>query len=66
MRTIYHHGLVYSGELPLCQAFAVEDGRFARVGMDEELLALAAEGDAWWTWAAASSAPDSTTRTCIC
>ena len=46
MRTIYHHGLIYTGELPLCQAFAVEDGHFARVGMDEELLALAAEGDA--------------------
>ena len=46
MRTIYHHGRVYPGELPLCQAFAVEDGRFVRVGSDEELLAFAREGDA--------------------
>ena len=46
MRTIYHHGLVYTGELPLCRAFAVEDGRFVRVGTDEELLAMAGEGDA--------------------
>ena len=46
MRTIYHHGLVYTGALPLCQAFSVEDGCFVRVGSDEELLALAAEGDA--------------------
>ncbi|MBR1457222.1 MAG: amidohydrolase [Oscillospiraceae bacterium] len=46
MRSIYYNGRVYTGELPLRQAFAVEDGRFLRVGGDEELLALAREGDA--------------------
>ena len=45
MRRIFHNGLVYTGELPLRRAFAVEDGRFGAVGSDEELLALAAEGD---------------------
>lgn len=46
MRTIFHHGRVYTGELPLCEAFAVEEGRFGLVGSDDELLALASEGDA--------------------
>ena len=26
MRTIYRNGAVYTGELPLCRAFVVEDG----------------------------------------
>ena len=46
MKTIYYNGRVYSGEFPLCQAFAVEDGRFLQVGDDEPLLALRSEGDA--------------------
>ena len=46
MRTIYYNGTVYTGELPLCSAFAVENGRFAQVGDDETLLASAREGDA--------------------
>ena len=45
MKTIYYHGCVYTGELSLSAAFAVEDGVFTRVGTDEELLSLAAEGD---------------------
>ena len=45
MRTIFYHGLVYTGALPFCEAFSVEDGRFGLVGSDEELLALASEGD---------------------
>ncbi len=45
MRHIFYNGRVYTGQLPLCSAFAVEDGRFVRVGSDEELLALAREGD---------------------
>lgn len=43
MRTIYHNAAVYTGQLPLQQAFVVEDGRFAEVGKDEEILALAAD-----------------------
>ncbi|MBO5497252.1 MAG: amidohydrolase [Oscillospiraceae bacterium] len=46
MRNIYYNGRVYTGELPLCSAFAVEDGRFTQVGDDETLLASAREGDA--------------------
>ena len=46
MKTIYHGGQVFTGSLPLAQAFAVEDGRFLAAGTDEELLALRAEGDA--------------------
>ena len=45
MKTIYHGGQVFTGLLPLVQAFAVEDGRFLAAGTDAELLALRAEGD---------------------
>ena len=45
MKTIYHGGQVFTGSLPLAQAFAVEDGRFLAAGTDAELLALRAEGD---------------------
>ena len=46
MKTVYYNGRVYTGELPLRQAFAVEDGRFLQVGDDAQLLRLAGEGDA--------------------
>lgn len=39
MRTIYIHGKVFTGVLPLQQAFTVEDGVFGDVGTDEEILA---------------------------
>ena len=45
MKTVFLHGSVYTGELPLCQAFAVENGRFCKTGQDGELLAAAEEGD---------------------
>ncbi len=45
MRNICYNGRVYTGELPLRSAFAVEDGRFTLVGDDETLLASAREGD---------------------
>ena len=45
MKTIYHGGQVFTGSLPLTQAFAVEDGHFLAAGTDAELLALRAEGD---------------------
>ncbi len=41
MRTVYYNGKVYAGEETLRQAFVVEDGFFAAVGSDEEMLALA-------------------------
>lgn len=34
MKTIYHNASVYTGKLPLQQAFCVEDGRFTMVGSD--------------------------------
>ena len=36
MRTIYHGGKVYTGTLPLAEAFVVEDGRFVFAGTNEE------------------------------
>ena len=38
MRTIYTNGAVYTGELPLCQAFVQEDGRFLYAGGTEEAM----------------------------
>ncbi len=40
MRTIYFGGKVFTGALPLQQAFLVEDDRFSHVGSDAEILAL--------------------------
>lgn len=45
MKKIFYNGKVYTGELPLREAFAVEDDRFVFVGDSKEALALAAEGD---------------------
>ncbi|MBR5287126.1 MAG: amidohydrolase [Clostridia bacterium] len=42
MKTVYYNGAVYTGELPLVSAFAVEDGKFIFAGTD----AQAAEIDA--------------------
>ncbi len=39
MRTIYYGGRVFTGALPLTEAFLVEDGRFLAVGTDAEILA---------------------------
>ena len=39
MKTIYYNGQVYTGDLPLVSAFAVENGKFCSVGSDEEVLA---------------------------
>ena len=38
MRILYYNGRVYTGELPLCEAFIVNDGRFEKTGTNEELL----------------------------
>lgn len=40
-RAIFYNGVVYTGEDALQQAFLVEDGHFARVGSDAEILAAA-------------------------
>ena len=45
MKTIYYNGRVYTGKLPLVQAFAVEGDKFTFTGSDEQALALLAEGD---------------------
>ena len=36
MRTLYRNGLVYTGSLPLAEAFAVEDDRFVFVGAEAD------------------------------
>ena len=46
MRTIYTGGRVFTGALPLQEAFIVEDSHFLAVGTTEEILSLRAEGDA--------------------
>ena len=45
MKTIYYHGAVYTGALPLAEAFVVEDDRFVFIGSSKEALSLAAPGD---------------------
>lgn len=45
MKTIYWNGAVYTGELPLCEAFVVESGRFICAGTNEEAMAVKSEGD---------------------
>lgn len=45
MKTVYHNAAVYTGKLPLVQAFAVQDGRFTFAGTDAEALARLEEGD---------------------
>ena len=46
MRTIYTGGQVFTGALPLAEAFIVEDGCFLSVGTDAQILSLRQEGDA--------------------
>ena len=45
MKTIYYNGRVYTGQLPLVQAFAVEGDKFLFAGSDADALAMMAEGD---------------------
>ena len=40
MKTIYKNGAVYTGKLPLVEAFAVEDGKFVFAGSSAEADAL--------------------------
>ncbi|MDD3253588.1 MAG: amidohydrolase [Lachnospiraceae bacterium] len=41
MKTIYYNGIVYTGTLPLVEAFVVEDEHFIFAGSNEEAKALA-------------------------
>lgn len=43
MRTVYYNAVVYTGQLPLQQAFVVENGRFVFVGSNEEAMAQGVE-----------------------
>lgn len=45
MKTIYLNGQVFTGSLPLQEAFAVENGCFVAVGANEEIAALAGPED---------------------
>ena len=45
MKSIYCNGQVYTGQLPLAEAFIVENGKFTHTGSNEEMLALFREGD---------------------
>lgn len=46
MRTAYYNGAVYTGKLPLSQAFIVEDGRFLVTGTNDAVLAALSARDA--------------------
>lgn len=43
MKTVYYNGTVYTGALPLVQAFVEEDGRFVFAGTNEEARMAAGE-----------------------
>ena len=45
MKHIYFNGKVYTGSLPLAEAFAVENGKFIFAGSSKSVLKLAGEGD---------------------
>ena len=45
MKTIYTGGKVFTGALPLKEAFIVEGDRFTAAGTDADMLALRREGD---------------------
>lgn len=45
MKTIYYNGQVYTGSLPLVQAFIEEEGKFTFSGTSQEALKQKEEGD---------------------
>ena len=45
MKQIYINGKVYTGSLPLAEAFVVEEDRFTFAGSSEDALAIAQAGD---------------------
>ena len=44
-KTIYYNGEIYTGSLPLQEAFVVEDGRILACGASRDMLALLGPGD---------------------
>lgn len=44
MKTIYYNGRVYTGELPLAEAFVVADGKFLFAGSNQEAMEKASNG----------------------
>ena len=45
MKTIYYNGTVYTGALPLAEAFIVQEGRFAFAGTSRQALEQRQAGD---------------------
>ena len=45
MKIVYYNGKVYTGNLPLAEAFIVENGKFIDVGTNKEMKSLASCGD---------------------
>ena len=45
MKTIYYNAQVYTGHLPLVEAFIVESDKFTFVGSSADALALASDDD---------------------
>lgn len=45
MKSIYYNGRVYTGTLPLTEAFIVENDKFTHTGTSADMLALACAGD---------------------
>ena len=45
MKTIYYNGIVYTGSLPLAEAFIVQDGRFVFAGSSRQALEQQQNGD---------------------
>ena len=43
MKTVFYNGIVYTGTMPLQQAFLVTDTVFTAVGSDEEILKMQAD-----------------------
>ena len=45
MKTAYYNAKVYTGTLPLCEAFTVENGRFGMTGSNDEILSSLSDTD---------------------
>lgn len=45
MKQLYVNAQVFTGNGAMCQAFAIEDGKFVAVGSNEEVLAIKCDGD---------------------
>ena len=43
MKTAYFNGCIYTGQLPMAEAFLEENGYFTKVGSNEEIAATEAD-----------------------